>query len=136
MLKEGGLAHYVTLAEIRSNILYDAIDKSKGFYINKIEKKYRSKINVPFRIKPASHEQKDTYFRLEEKFLIDADKEGLKSLRGHVDNKGLRISMYNAMPVEGVRRLVEFMERFQEANEKYRGVRSRSASPGSVARSP
>ena len=83
MLAEGGLAHYVNLAEIRSNILYDAIDKSSGFYINSTQKKYRSKINVPFRIKPASHEDKDTYYRLEEKFLVDADKEGLKSLKGH-----------------------------------------------------
>jgi phosphoserine aminotransferase len=77
MLAEGGLAHYVNLAEIRSNLIYSAIDNSGGFYLNTTDKKYRSKMNVPFRIKPASHESSKTYFRLEEKFLVDAAKEGL-----------------------------------------------------------
>jgi len=117
MLAEGGLAHYVNLAETRSTLLYDAIDKSGGFYLNKTDTKYRSKINVPFRIKPDSGESSDTYCRLEEKFLVDAAKEGLLSLKGHTETKGLRASMYNAMPVEGVNKLVDFMQRFQEANE-------------------
>jgi phosphoserine aminotransferase len=48
---------------------------------------------------------KDTYFRLEEKFLDQAKQEGLIQLKGHSTNKGIRASCYNAMPVEGAQRL-------------------------------
>jgi phosphoserine aminotransferase len=72
MLRNGGLNHYVELADRRSKILYDFIDNSGGFYSNPVDKKFRSKINVPVRIRPDHHEKTHTYTRLEEKFIKEA----------------------------------------------------------------
>lgn len=112
MIKQGGLNHYIELAQKRSKLLYDFIDNSNGFYINSTNKKYRSKINVPFRIRPDETELTVTYTRLEEKFIKKASKNGLLQLRGHKANPGIRASLYNAMPYEGVVALVDFMSTF------------------------
>jgi len=120
MLKQGGLNHYVELAETRSKILYEFIDSSGGFYSNPVDKKFRSKINVPVRIRPDFHEKTHTYTRLEEKFIKEATALGFLQLRGHKSSPGLRVSMYNAMPVEGVVKLTQFMQKFR--NENYQQV--------------
>lgn len=80
-------------------MVYDAIQNSNGFYINNTTQKYRSKINVPFRIRPDAGEKASSYYRLEELFLKQSKDIGLLSLRGHTLTKGIRVSMYNAMPV-------------------------------------
>ena len=114
MLKQGGLNHYIDLAEQRSKLLYDTIDNSDGFYINTTLKQYRSKINIPFRLKGDDTEAgKDIFRRLELLFLDQAKSEGLIQLKGHGQNKGIRASCYNAMPVLGVQKLVYFMKKFQ-----------------------
>ena len=77
MLKQGGLNHYIDLAQTRSKILYDVINESNGFYINTTQVEHRSTINIPFRVRPDSWETKDTYYRLEEKFIDQAKQEGL-----------------------------------------------------------
>lgn len=109
MIKNGGLSHYQLLAEQRSEILYSFIDASSGFYSNPVDIKYRSKINVPIRIQPDKDESSKSFTRLEEMFISEAAKEGFMQLRGHTSNPGLRISMYNAMPIEGVIKLTAFM---------------------------
>jgi phosphoserine aminotransferase len=73
MLKQGGLDHYIGLANKRSKMLYDCIDNSDGFYINSIDRRYRSKINVPFRIRPDDGEDTKTFTRLENQFIKEAD---------------------------------------------------------------
>ena len=112
MLKQGGLQTYIDLAETRSKMLYDFVDNSNGFYKNLVEKKYRSQINVPIRIRPDQGENSSTYTRLENKFIEEAAKLGLLQLRGHKASPGIRVSMYNAMSIQGVQALIDFMRTF------------------------
>lgn len=117
MLKQGGLETYIKLAEVRSKLMYDTIEASGGFYKNHVDPKYRSNINVHFRIQAdADEEGKDLYRKLELKFLEETFALGLKGLKGHGVNKGIRASLYNAMPVCGVEKLTDFMRTFQKAN--------------------
>ena len=78
---------------------------------------YRSEINVVMRIRPDKGEDDKTYTRLELKFCEEAAKHGLLQLKGHSSNPGLRVSMYNAMPLEGVQALVTFMKKFRKEND-------------------
>ena len=96
--------------------MYDFIDTSNGFYSNPVDIHYRSKINVPIRIRPDAGESTDTYTRLELKFIKEAEEQGFMQLKGHSCNPGIRVSMYNAMPLEGIQRLCAFMERFMHEN--------------------
>ena len=92
------------------------IDGSNGFYTNSIDKNFRSTINIPFRINPAG-EDSTTYTTLEKKFLEAAADLGLLQLKGHSSNPGIRVSMYNAMDVEGVEKLIDLMISFQAEHE-------------------
>ncbi|MCD8205928.1 MAG: 3-phosphoserine/phosphohydroxythreonine transaminase [Clostridia bacterium] len=90
----------------KAGLLYDFIDESK-LYKNNVEKKYRSIMNIPF--VTGSDE-------LDAKFIAEAKKEGLLSLKGHRLVGGMRASIYNAMPVEGVEALITFMKKFEKEN--------------------
>lgn len=117
MIKNGGVSHYADLAKKRSSLLYGCIDASQGFYSNHVNKMYRSEINVPFRIRPDAGEDSSTYTRLELQFIAEAEAQGLMQLKGHSKNPGIRVSMYNAMKVEGVEKLVEFMKQFRKTHD-------------------
>merc|ERR1712118_480794 len=106
---QGGIEHFDRLAEQRSTMLYEAIDNSGGFYRRPVDASCRSRVNAPFVIK-------DDDAELTKKFLAGAEAENLTALAGHRSVGGCRASLYNAMPVEGVARLVTYMKRFQEAN--------------------
>lgn len=93
---------------LKSNMLYDYIDSTDGYYINSVDVKFRSRMNVPFRIKNND--------ALETKFIKGAEKEGLLELKGHRVAGGIRASLSNAMPVEGVQALIDFMKKFREEN--------------------
>ena len=87
----------------KAQLLYGAIDGS-GFYSNPVAKNARSWMNVPFRLaKP----------ELEPAFLSGAEAEGLANLAGHRAVGGMRASLYNAMPIEGVAALVGYMREFE-----------------------
>jgi phosphoserine aminotransferase len=102
--KQGGLAAIDKINQRKASTLYAAIDKS-NFYSNPVQKPFRSRMNVPFTlVKP----------ELDEKFLSEAAKAGLTSLGGHRSVGGMRASIYNAMPLEGVEALVKFMEEFEK----------------------
>lgn len=106
-LKEkGGVKAMNEINEYKAGLLYDFIDNSP-FYTNKVEKKYRSIMNVPF-VTPSAE--------LDEAFVKGAAKEGLVSLKGHRLVGGMRASIYNAMPVEGVQALIAFMKKFEKEN--------------------
>ena len=109
MKEQGGIEHFDRLAEQRSTMLYEAIDNSGGFYRCPVDASCRSRVNAPFVIK-------DDDAELTKKFLAGAEAENLTALAGHRSVGGCRASLYNAMPVEGVARLVTYMKRFQEAN--------------------
>ncbi len=107
-LKElGGVKAIQKINEEKAAMLYDFIDNS-GFYTNKVNKKDRSIMNVPF-ITPNEE--------LDAKFISEASKAGLVSLKGHRLAGGMRASIYNAMPVEGVKALIDFMKKFQMENK-------------------
>ncbi|QTM69231.1 phosphoserine transaminase, partial [Buchnera aphidicola (Hormaphis cornu)] len=85
-------------------LLYDTID-STGFYINNVDKHNRSQMNIPFTIIDP---------KLNEIFLKEASQLGLISLKGHSLLGGLRASIYNSMPIEGVKKLTNFMLQFEK----------------------
>lgn len=106
MNQMGGLPYYESISTIKSQMLWNFIDSSDGFYKSKItDKKYRSRVNVIFRIH-------DGNVKLEKTFIEMAQKSGITQIVAHTFNPGIRISMYNAMPVEGVVYLVNFMRCF------------------------
>ena len=106
-LKEmGGLEAMKERNERKAKILYDFLDQSKLFK-GTVEKKDRSLMNVPF--VTGSDE-------LDARFVKEAKAAGLENLKGHRSVGGMRASIYNAMPEEGVQALVDFMKKFEEEN--------------------
>ena len=103
ILERGGLAGIEKLNLRKAKLLYDYID-GQDFYSNPIDKEDRSRMNVPFRLRDDS---------LDAKFLQEAEARGLSQLKGHRSVGGMRASIYNAMPIEGVKVLVEHMRDFE-----------------------
>lgn len=104
--KLGGIQAVEKINRQKAQMLYDYIDNS-NFYKNNVEKSCRSIMNVPF--VTGSKE-------LDEKFVKEAGENGLVSIKGHKLVGGMRASIYNAMPVEGVEALIEFMKKFAKEN--------------------
>jgi phosphoserine aminotransferase len=101
--EQGGLAAMRMRNEEKAAVLYDAIDSSDGFYRGHAERSARSLMNVTFRL-PSED--------LEKRFCDEAAALGMDGLAGHRSVGGIRASIYNAFPREGVVRLVEFMAEF------------------------
>jgi phosphoserine aminotransferase len=101
--QRGGLAAMERKSIEKAKLLYDFLDTSRCFK-NPVAKEDRSRMNVPFTLKDPS---------LDEPFLKGAAKRGLTQLKGHRSVGGMRASIYNAMPIEGVQRLVEYMGEFE-----------------------
>ena len=101
---QGGLAAMKERNEKKAALLYDFLDSS-SFFKGTVEKKDRSIMNVPFIIGDKE---------LEAQFIKEAEANGLTSLKGHRSVGGMRASIYNAMPYEGVEALVAFMKKFEE----------------------
>jgi phosphoserine aminotransferase len=106
LLERGGLAAMERENIRKASALYDYID-SQDFYANPVAKEDRSRMNVPFTLRDA---------KLDAKFLGEAETRGLSQLKGHRSVGGMRASIYNAMPLEGVEALVAFMEEFRRAH--------------------
>ncbi|HEX4585403.1 MAG TPA: 3-phosphoserine/phosphohydroxythreonine transaminase [Burkholderiaceae bacterium] len=103
--RQGGVAAIERRNIEKAQLLYDAIDQSQGFYRNRVRVADRSRMNVPFFLRDDG---------LQDEFLRGAEANGLVQLRGHRRVGGLRASLYNAMPIEGVRALVSFMRQFAQ----------------------
>ena len=101
--QQGGLAAIERVNAEKAELLYDCIDGSQGFYRNPVEKGCRSRMNVPFTLADSA---------LDAAFLAASRAAGLASLKGHKSFGGMRASIYNAMPLEGVGVLVDFMNDF------------------------
>ena len=104
---KGGTAEMQKLNEAKAKILYDAIDHSDGFYQGHAERAARSLMNVTFRL-PSEE--------LDRKFAVEAAENKLDGLKGHRSTGGIRASIYNAFPRQGVEKLVEFMKDFSQKN--------------------
>lgn len=104
----GGLPAIDRLNQEKSDLLYNAIDASKHF-VGTVAKEDRSRMNITFVMKPG-------FENLEEEFLNLTKKNGLVGLKGHRSVGGFRASIYNAMPIEGVQRLVDTIKEFEAAH--------------------
>ena len=102
----GGVAAMDARAAEKSAMLYDALDAT-GFYVNRIAHASRSRMNVPFWLRDES---------LNDAFLAGAKARGLLALKGHKSVGGMRASIYNAMPVAGVRALVAWLQEFEKTH--------------------
>lgn len=103
----GGLEEMAKRNSAKAKILYDVIDESNGFYKGHAEKDSRSLMNVTFRLPDEE---------LEKKFVSEALERNLSGVKGHRSVGGMRASIYNAMPLEGVEALADFMKIFQKNN--------------------
>jgi phosphoserine aminotransferase len=88
----------------KSQLLYDTIDQSQ-FYVNRVSKDCRSRMNVPFFLHDESRN---------EAFLTGAKEKNLLQLKGHKSVGGMRASIYNAMPMAGVEALVDYLQEFEK----------------------
>ncbi len=104
--KQGGLEGMEKLTNAKSNSLYEYIDSS-SFYTGTAEPADRSTMNVCLRL-PTEE--------LEQKFLKESEEAGLLGLKGHRSVGGIRVSIYNGMPLQGVEKLIDFMSEFEKAN--------------------
>jgi phosphoserine aminotransferase len=102
----GGLAKMEEVNIAKAKLIYDYLDQTE-FYHSPVAREDRSRMNVPFSLRNA---------KLDEAFLAEARAHGLCELKGHRAVGGMRASIYNAMPPEGVKALVEFMREFERAH--------------------
>lgn len=100
---QGGVERMAELNQHKSDTLYRYLDQS-AFYLNDIPPEFRSQMNVPFKIADES---------LHGRFVAEAEAAGLNSLKGHRSVGGMRASIYNAMPIEGIEALIDFMTEFE-----------------------
>lgn len=103
LLKQGGVKAIEKRNKEKADLLYSFLDES-SLYENRVSKEYRSRMNVTFFLKDEN---------LNAAFLTQSNAAGLAALRGHKAAGGMRASIYNAMPLEGVQALVEFMRNFE-----------------------
>lgn len=108
LLRNGGLEAMDKISKEKSDLVYDTIDNSNGFYTCPVSCESRSRMNVVFSI--ANNKQ------LETEFITEAANEGLYELKGHMSVGGLRISLYHGIGLDDVKRLVKFMEAFRAKN--------------------
>jgi phosphoserine aminotransferase len=103
MKKQGGVPAIEARNIAKARLLYEAIDNSQ-FYVSKVAKDCRSRMNVPFFLRDESRN---------EAFLAGAKAAGLLQLKGHKSVGGMRASLYNAMPLAGIQALVDYMREFE-----------------------
>ncbi|MBK9702996.1 MAG: 3-phosphoserine/phosphohydroxythreonine transaminase [Betaproteobacteria bacterium] len=103
LLQKGGVAAVERDNVAKAKLLYDYLDAS-GFYTNPVQPEDRSRMNVPFKLADE---------KLDDAFLKGAKERGMVQLKGHRSVGGMRASIYNAMPVEGVQALVEYLQEFE-----------------------
>jgi phosphoserine aminotransferase len=106
---EGGITSIERRNEAKAKLLYDAIDSSGGYYSCPVETASRSRMNVVFRVGGGDEAK-------EKKFGKEAEAAGIVGTPGHRSVGGMRVSLYNAVPLEAVQALVSFMREFQRTN--------------------
>lgn len=104
--EQGGVGRMAELNQHKSDTLYQYLDNSM-FYLNDIPSEFRSHMNIPFKITDES---------LHGRFITESEAAGLSSLKGHRSVGGMRASIYNAMPIEGIEALIDFMTEFENTN--------------------
>lgn len=111
--RHGGVDEMYRQSMVKSELIYDVIAKSSGFYYCPVDKKVRSRMNVPFRIGGANGDEE-----LEKQFLKGAEALGMQQLKGHRSVGGIRASLYNAVTVEEATALQQYMLDFLKKHQK------------------
>jgi phosphoserine aminotransferase len=106
IIKSGGLNYFREQNHLKAKTLYNYIDSS-GFYSNPVNEENRSIMNIPFILSDSE---------LDKLFLEESEARGLLNLKGHRSVGGMRASIYNAMPIEGIHALIDFMKDFEQRN--------------------
>ena len=106
LIQQGGLVQIEKMNIAKANLLYEYFDSTQ-FYHSPVHKADRSRMNVPFWLQDEA---------LNENFLSGAQQRGLLQLKGHRSVGGMRASIYNAMPIEGVRTLVDYLKEFERSH--------------------
>ncbi len=104
LIRQGGLAAMEQVNIEKARMLYAMIDRS-GFYHNPVQPACRSRMNVPFTLRDP---------KLDESFIEQARQHGILQIKGHKSVGGMRASIYNAMPLDGVQALMDFMDAFEQ----------------------
>jgi phosphoserine aminotransferase len=104
--KSGGLDYFKEQNNLKASTLYEYVDSS-DYYHNPVKVDNRSIMNVPFILRDSSHDAA---------FLEESTSAGLLNLKGHRSVGGMRASIYNAMPIEGIHALIDFMKDFENRN--------------------
>lgn len=105
--KKGGINKIEKMNKKKAKMIYNIIDLD-NFYKNKIDPNFRSLTNIVFKTRNE---------KLDKKFIYEAEKNGLLFLKGHRVKKGIRASIYNSMPIQGVKKLTKFMIKFKKKNQ-------------------
>ncbi|CAH1789633.1 unnamed protein product [Owenia fusiformis] len=108
----GGTEAMAEKSRVKSEAIYDVIDKSNGFYVCPVAEHCRSRMNIPFRVGNAEGED-----LLEKQFLEGATQRGMISLKGHRSVGGIRVSLYNAVSVQDTMHLAEYMQEFMALHQ-------------------
>src|SRR4029453_12305929 len=108
LLRQGGVATIEKRNIAKAKLLYDYLDHTE-FYTNPVQREDRSRMNVPFKLREQT---------LDEAFLKGAKAAGMVQLKGHRSVGGMRASIYNAMPVEGVTRLGEYLKNLERQHRR------------------
>jgi len=107
LLEQGGVEAMEQRNRAKSRLLYNFIDQS-GFYVNRVHAGFRSRMNIPFQLTA------DADGSLSKRFVQQAEQAGLLELKGHRSAGGMRASLYNALPLQAVQALVDFMQEFEK----------------------
>lgn len=113
IIRNGGIEGMTKNSMIKSEMIYDIISQTGGFYSCPVAKSCRSRMNIPFRI--GSLQGDDV---LEKEFLKTAESNGLIQLKGHRSVGGIRASLYNAITVDETIQLAKFMKVFYDKHQK------------------
>lgn len=111
----GGVSAMEDINNEKSNLVYNVLD-NYPLYRNLVDKEFRSRMNIPFRIVKSGSDGYEWDDNLESKFLKEAEAEGLLMLKGHRSAGGMRASLYNSITLDETKKLVAFLERFADNN--------------------
>lgn len=117
LIANGGVEAIQKQNEEKAKLVYQTIAESDGYYEAFVkDPRFQSRMNVPLRLFAGGEQDKDNMTPHETKFVAEATKLGLINLKGYRDLGGIRVSMYNALVLDGIKMLREFMIQFKEAN--------------------
>jgi len=112
VLQKGGIKAMDALSAVKASLVYEVFEASNDFYYSVVNKKNRSRMNIPFRIGGRGGND-----ALEKKFLDEAKKNNMINLKGHRSVGGIRISLFNAITIDETEQLIELLKKFQAENQ-------------------